>query len=119
MKKVAIAISLSFCFILGLLVVQQAPASADPVASTPGTAPNTLARVPVFGPGVETLKSCNFNSDCPYGKCDKHVCGGCNFNSDCKGWGKCSGHRCGGCNFDSDCKGWGKCSGQRCTKSPY
>lgn len=121
MKSVAITTSLFLCFILGFIVVQQTSASARPVSVAQDVASTAveLGQVPISAPEAEALKKCNFNSDCPYGKCDKHVCGGCNFNSECKGWGKCQKHKCGSCNFDSDCKGFGKCSSHRCTKSPY
>lgn len=119
MKSASIVIGLILCFALGLMVTLDQNASADPVSPAQLVAEARLAQVPIYNPEAEALKKCNFNSDCPYGKCDKHTCGGCSFNSDCKGWGKCSSHQCGRCNFDSDCKGFGKCSSHRCTKSPY
>jgi hypothetical protein len=63
--------------------------------------------------------SCNFDSDCDYGKCKDHKCGGCDFNSDCKGYGICENHACGHCNFTSECGDFGDCNNHECARSPW
>ncbi len=121
MKKTILAGLVVLSFAFGLLMAQQHQASAKEIATARVTAPAAApAHLPIVTPDADQYaKKCNFNSDCPYGKCKGGTCGGCDFNSDCKGWGKCKGGQCGACDFSSDCKDFGGCSSGHCAKSPY
>ncbi len=90
MKKVIMGGLVVLAFLVGLFVAQQQSASARQTA-TPQVAPAAAVdQAPVTTPEPEPCaKKCNFNADCPHGKCKNGFCGACDFNSDCKGWGKC------------------------------
>lgn len=111
MKNLAAGVAVCLCVACVIAICDRA--EAEPAARS-----TELAMPSVPAPQA-LAKKCSFNSDCHYGKCKRHRCGGCSFQSDCKGWGKCKKGWCGGCSFQSDCKGFGKCSHGHCTKSPY
>jgi hypothetical protein len=121
MKRAFLLAGIFVVFTVGIVVMQRqdADASQGPAAQVSASTGDMAGPVEVTEPEAQPRKRCSFNSDCPYGKCKNHRCGGCSFQSDCKGWGKCRNGWCGSCSFQSDCKGFGRCSSGRCTKSPY
>jgi len=113
MKRVIVAISVSACLLVGIVIARQNVRAENraPAAVTSLDVPQT--------PAPQELQSCGSNSDCKYGICSGGKCGACSGSSDCNGWGTCSQGQCGSCGSNSDCTTFGDCNSGKCSKSPY